>query len=545
MRLHEVVNREVILPVIEPCAAPDDLLELDHRVDGPHQDDVADVAGIYAGGEFLRRGQDRGDGFLVVLKCPQVLLAKFAVVCRDALAIVRFFACLELVDEVADEQRVGLVRAEDQRLFVLVDLREEDFYTLLFTFADLDAAVEVRLFIHLPRLDLTLHHGVVGRVNVVIKRRLNLLHLERREEAVVDAFLERVDIDRLAEVGVGVHVVFALGRGGEAELHGRREVIEDVAPVAFVIRAAAMALINDDEIEEVRRILAKVGRRFPILGRAAHEGLKDGKEQAAVLGHAAFLANVLGLDAHQRVVGKGGERSEIIVGLRRERVAVGQKQNARATRRLDALVPLDQIPTRLEQFPRNLESDGCFPRARGQRQENARLPGDDPLQHPIDRGFLIEADGPTAALVGERHGGETVAPRVRLREGHGPEFVWRGVGGDFAFLARLHVDGVDALAVGGVGEAHGHLARVILGLAHTFRQRFVPRLGLVHGQLAVAIDQHVIGGERLAAFAVAFDAARRDGIFAQDFAAFHDAPARRFQCGINVLGAGLGFVHGC
>ena len=50
---------------------------------------------------------------------------------------------------------------------------------------------------------------------------------------------------------------------------------------------------------------------------------------------------------------------------------------------------------------------------------------------------------------------------------------------------------------------------------------------------------------RLAAFAVALDAARRDGIFAEDFAALDDAPARPFQCGINVFGACLGFVHAC
>ena len=47
--LHEVVNREVVLAVIEPRTAPDDLLELDHRVDWPHQDDVADVTGVHSG----------------------------------------------------------------------------------------------------------------------------------------------------------------------------------------------------------------------------------------------------------------------------------------------------------------------------------------------------------------------------------------------------------------------------------------------------------------------------------------------------------------
>ena len=35
----------------------------------------------------------------------------------------------------------------------------------------------------------------------------------------------------------------------------------------------------------------------------------------------------------------------------------------------------------------------------------------------------------------------------------------------------------------------------------------------------------------------------RDGILAPDAAAFHHAPARRFQRGVNVLGSGFGFVH--
>ena len=92
VRLHEIVDREVVLAVVEPRAAPDDLLELDHRVDRPHQHDVADVAGIDAGRELLRRGQDRRDGLLVVLKVAQVLLAERAVVGGHALAVVRVLA---------------------------------------------------------------------------------------------------------------------------------------------------------------------------------------------------------------------------------------------------------------------------------------------------------------------------------------------------------------------------------------------------------------------------------------------------------------------
>ena len=44
---------------------------------------------------------------------------------------------------------------------------------------------------------------------------------------------------------------------------------------------------------------------------------------------------------------------------------------------------------------------------------------------------------------------------------------------------------------------------------------------------------------------VAFDATECDRILSSDTAALDDAPAGRFQRGINVLGSGLGFVHGC
>src|SRR5271157_1272020 len=68
VRLHEVVDGEIILAIVEPRAAPNDLFELDHGVDGAHQDDVADVPGIHAGRELLRGGQNGRNGLFVVLK---------------------------------------------------------------------------------------------------------------------------------------------------------------------------------------------------------------------------------------------------------------------------------------------------------------------------------------------------------------------------------------------------------------------------------------------------------------------------------------------
>ena len=79
------------------------------------------------------------------------------------------------------------------------------------------------------------------------------MHAVGREEAVVDALPQAVGVDRVAEVAVGVAVVLAQRRGRHAELVGRLEVLEDLAPVALVAGAAAMALVDDDEVEEVAR----------------------------------------------------------------------------------------------------------------------------------------------------------------------------------------------------------------------------------------------------------------------------------------------------
>ena len=62
-----------------------------------------------------------------------------------------------------------------------------------------------------------------------------------------------------------------------------------------------MTFIDNDEVEKIGRILAEVRRRFAVLWRAAHEGLKYRKEDAAVLWHLALLSNVIGRDAQQRV----------------------------------------------------------------------------------------------------------------------------------------------------------------------------------------------------------------------------------------------------
>jgi hypothetical protein len=190
-------------------------------------------------------------------------------------------------------------------------------------------------------------------------------------------------------------------------------------PGGFVVGAAAVALVDDDEVEEVRRVVAEVRRRLAVLRRPAHEGPEDGEEQAAVFRHPALLLDVRRLDAHHCILGEGGEGVVRLVG---EDVAVGQEQDARPPHRLAG-----QVPAALEQLPGDLKGDEGLAGAGGQGQQDALAPGGNGLQHAPDGDVLAVAPLEVAAAVLEGDGGEAVAPGVRLGEGAVPEFVGRGV----------------------------------------------------------------------------------------------------------------------
>ena len=122
--LHEVVDREIVLAVEQPRAAADDLLELDHRIDRPHQHDVAHVARVDAGRKLLRRGQDRRDGLFVVLE-RRAATGRRARRRRPSPARSnsdRLLVFIWLIRSRTSE-RVVLRGAEHQRLLALVDLR--------------------------------------------------------------------------------------------------------------------------------------------------------------------------------------------------------------------------------------------------------------------------------------------------------------------------------------------------------------------------------------------------------------------------------------
>ena len=112
---------------------------------------------------------------------------------------------------------------EHKRLLVLVDHVHKQLHAVRFSLLDLDDLVEVAFRVSLPGFNFALNELVVGRIDVLVERGRNLFDLKRREEAVVDAFLERVDIGGLAEVRVSVNVILALWRGGETSCTAGRK----------------------------------------------------------------------------------------------------------------------------------------------------------------------------------------------------------------------------------------------------------------------------------------------------------------------------------
>ena len=85
--------------------------------------------------------------------------------------------------------------------------------------------------------------------------------------------------------------------------------------------------------------------------------------------------------------------------------------------------------------------------------------------------------------------------------------------------------------VGRIRIPNGELRRVILRRRDAFGERFIPGLGLDHSEPGVAVDEDVVGSQRLAPPPVSLDAAERDRVFPLDAAAFDRARPAALRAG--------------
>ena len=480
-----------------------------------------------------------------------MLFADVAIVGRNAVAVVGVRDLLLLIDQVADQCGMGLVFAEHNGLLAWVDVAQELQHPEALARFDLDGDVEFILLEHLTQLHLAFNHGILTREDVVVNVRSVALHLERREEAIIDAFLETVGVHRVAEIAVGVRVHIPLGRGSKTQLCGGFEILQDAAPSALVVRASPVTLIDNDKVEEVRGIVTEVRRTL----RPAHERLEDREEHTAIGGHLALLADVVRVDPYQRII---GERAEGVVGLVGQDVAVGQEEDARAT------FPITlHVPTRMEELPSDLEGDGRFARAGGQGEQDALLVRGDGVQHPLNGQVLVVARLPASSLVFEGYGTKALLPIhtglatglaglqpgiwATLERGEPsklPQLIrgWPAV--HVPFTAGEHVHLVLACAIAAEREAGLQLVRVLFGLPQAVRYARSLSLGLQGGQHAPFVFKDVVGDVRGVALASsALQPSQRDVVLPADACALHHAPARRAQRRVYEFGAGFGFVH--
>ena len=124
---------------------------------------------------------------------------------------------------------------------------------------DDEGAVEILLVVDavLDLVAVAVGLALLGAVAFDVHVDVDLDDLVGGEEAVVDALLQRVGVNRLAEVVDVGDVLGFLRRGGQADLRGGGEVLEDLAPGGVLGGAAAVALVDHDQVEEAGRELAE------------------------------------------------------------------------------------------------------------------------------------------------------------------------------------------------------------------------------------------------------------------------------------------------
>ena len=394
---------ELLRVLVDAGAAADDLLELGHGADVAVEHDEAAGLGIHAGGEQARGGdEDRVLG----LRVDEVaeLGAALGIVAGDAhdVAGVLLDEVGVLVDEgLAHAGGVFGVHAEDDGLLEAVAALLEELGDLLGdelgAVVDDEGAVEILLVVDavLDLVAVAVELAFFGTVALDIQVDVDLDDLVGGEEAVLDALLERVGVDRLAEVMDVGDVLGFLGRGGEADLRGGGKVVEDLAPGGILGGAAAVAFVDDDEVEEAGRELAE--ELLPLL--RAGDGLVEaeidlvGGVDAALLveGGGEFDLGAVGaldgLGAGAELGHGRAEGAEVVDhGLVDEDVAVGEKEDA-------------FLPPGLPEPPDDLEGGVGLAGAGGHDEQDAVLPLGDGFDGGVDGVALVVARCLAAAVV--------------------------------------------------------------------------------------------------------------------------------------------------
>ena len=348
-----------------------------------------------------------------------------------------------------------------------------------------------------------------------------------RKESVLDTLFEGVRVDRLAEVGEGADLGGLLRGGGQAELDGGLEVVEDLPPCAVLAGAAPVAFVDDHQVEEAAaELLVDV-----LFFLASADGLVERQVDLVARVHVA----VPDLGHHRaeglEVVGHG------LVG---EDIPIHEEQH-----------PPDLF--RFPQPPDDLEDGQGLSRARGHGQQHPAPAPRDRLHRPLDGGALVVAGllaagvlvtglpGELAGCVVEPFPGAVAPPQVF----RGGKFVQADLPLDRGGPSGSVVE-QEGVAIRREHEGHVEGFRVSDGLLQPAADRVVVVLGLHHRQRKVRlVEQEVVGPLPLPAhgqLAPNDDPAGREAVFAADLRV--GVPSGAGDGRGDVVVADPGFVQG-
>ena len=254
----EYLETQLALLFKDARAAAHHLLERRHTVDLLVDDDEAARLAIDARLEQHRRGGDDGSGRIDILEVFEQLLAH-AVVAGDAHHVVGIFPAelgIHLDEQFAHLERIFGFGTEDDGLGHgtddlehLGDASGDDDFAL----GDAQGAADVAAHkeVLLDPLTFEIDFIRLGNIAFEIDREERARDAIGRQEAVLDALLEAIDIDGRPEV-VDVGGAFGiLGRGSHTDLNGFAEIVENLLPFGVLLDRRAMTLVDDDEVEEV------------------------------------------------------------------------------------------------------------------------------------------------------------------------------------------------------------------------------------------------------------------------------------------------------
>ena len=400
----EVDQGEIELAgVLVHAGAPaDDLLELGHRADLAVEHDQPAGLRIDAGRQQPRGGDEHRIFRFRVDEIAEFGLA-LGIAAGDAhdVAMVLGDQIGVLVDErLAHSRRVFLIDAEHDGLLEAVAALLQELRDLardqLGAVVQHQRAVEILGVVDtvLDLLTLAVELTLLRPVALHVAVDMDLHHLVGRQEAVADALLERIGVNRVAEIGDVGDVLGFLRRRGHADLRRRGEIFEDFPPRRILGRAAAVALVDHDQVEEARRELAEQLLPFLRAGDRLIEAEIDfvggidpppGVERGGDIDAGAVVA-LDGLRLGGELGHRAAERAEVVDHrLVDQHVAVGEVEHALRA-------------ARLPQPPDDLKGGVGLAGAGRHDEQHAVAALGDRLDRGVDGVDLIVARGLVAAV---------------------------------------------------------------------------------------------------------------------------------------------------